>query len=185
MNAINHFKTITHHKILVMKYCFKVGLYKQGLLHDLSKYSWIEFSAGIKYYRGYVSPNGIQKEIEGCSPAWLHHKGRNKHHFEYWIDYGVKAEEGLKGMRMPVKYVLEMFIDRMCASMNYQKEKYTDKSPLEYYEARKQYYLLHDETRRELEFLLNMLAEEGEEKTIKYIKNEIVRNGCNKIYTRN
>ena len=93
-NAVNHFKTITNHKILVMKYCFKVGLYKQGLLHDLSKYSWVEFSAGIKYFRGNISPNAAQKMEEGCSEAWLHHKGRNKHHFEYWIDH-VKREKNL------------------------------------------------------------------------------------------
>ena len=155
-NALGHFKTITNHKLLVMKYCFKVGLYKQGLLHDLSKYTWVEFSAGIKYYKGYMSPNGIQKKVEGLSTAWLHHKGRNKHHFEYWIDYGINPEEGIKGMKMPVKYVVEMFIDRMSASMNYQKEKYTDKSPLEYYKKRKEYYLLHETTRKQLEFLLNI-----------------------------
>ena len=159
-------------------------LYWQGITHDLSKFSLTEIEGALKYWNNSKSSLAYEKELNGYSATFLHHRGRNPHHYEYWIDYGVKAEEGLKGMRMPVKYVLEMFIDRMCASMNYQKEKYTDKSPLEYYEARKQYYLLHDETRRELEFLLNMLAEEGEEKTIKYIKNEIVRNGCNKIYTR-
>jgi hypothetical protein len=95
MNIVNHFKTITNHKLLVMKYCFKAGLYKQGALHDLSKYSFVEFSAGIKYYRGYVSPNSIQKTVEGYSAAWLHHKGRNKHHFEYWIDYGTNEADGL------------------------------------------------------------------------------------------
>lgn len=174
-NALGHFRTITNHKLLVMKYCFKVGLYKQGLLHDLSKYTWIEFSAGIKYYKGYVSPNGIQKKVEGLSTAWLHHKGRNKHHFEYWIDYGINAEEGLKGMKMPVKYVVEMFIDRMSASMNYQKEKYTDKSPLEYYEKRAEYYLLHEDTRKQLEFLLNKLAKDGEKETLKFIKKEVLK----------
>lgn len=174
-NALGHFKTITNHKLLVMKYCFKVGLYKQGLLNDLSKYTWIEFLAGIKYYKGYVSPNGIQKKVEGLSTAWLHHKGRNKHHFEYWIDYGINAEEGLKGMKMPVKYVVEMFIDRMSASMNYQKEKYTDKSPLEYYEKRAEYYLLHEDTRKQLEFLLNKLAKDGEKETLKFIKKEVLK----------
>ncbi|WP_054199995.1 DUF5662 family protein [Clostridium baratii] len=173
MNAINHFKTITNHKLLVMKYCFKVGLYKQGLLHDLSKYSWVEFKAGIKYYKGTVSPNGIQKKVEGLSTAWLHHKGRNKHHFEYWIDYGQDYREGLMGMKMPFKYVVEMFIDRMSASMNYQKDKYTDKSPLEYYEDRKEAYVIHKESRETLEQLLNMLAEDGEEKTLEYIKREL------------
>lgn len=176
-NALGHFKTITNHKLLVMKYCFKVGLYKQGLLHDLSKYTWVEFSAGIKYYKGYMSPNGIQKKVEGLSTAWLHHKGRNKHHFEYWIDYGINPEEGLKGMKMPVKYVVEMFIDRMSASMNYQKEKYTDKSPLEYYDKRKEYYLLHETTRKQLEFLLNKLAKDGEKETLRFIKREVLKEG--------
>ena len=176
-NALGHFKTITNHKLLVMKYCFKVGLYKQGLLHDLSKYTWVEFSAGIKYYKGYVSPNGIQKKVEGLSTAWLHHKGRNKHHFEYWLDYGINPEEGIKGMKMPVKYVVEMFIDRMSASMNYQKEKYTDKSPLEYYEKRKEYYLLHETTRKQLEFLLNKLAKDGEKETLRFIKREVLKEG--------
>lgn len=174
MNAINHFKTITNHKLLVMIGCFKVGLYKQGLLHDLSKYSWIEFSAGIKYYKGNISPNGVQKEIEGLSEAWLHHKGRNKHHFEYWIDYGVNPREGLKGMEMPLKYVIEMFIDRVSASKNYLKDKYSDKSPLEYYEARKDYYVLHYKTKETLEMLLNKLANDGKKKTFKFIKENLL-----------
>lgn len=176
MNIINHFKTITNHKLLVMKYCFKVGLYKQGLLHDLSKYSFIEFSAGIKYYRGYVSPLGVQKIVEGYSPAWLHHKGRNKHHFEYWIDYSANEAEGLMGMKMPIKYVVEMFIDRVCASKNYLKESYTDKSSLDYYENRKHYYVLHNDVRKLLETLLNKLANEGEVKTFAYIKKNILKN---------
>ena len=174
-NALGHFITITNHKLLVMKSCFKVGLYKQGLLHDLSKYNPVEFSAGIKYYNGSISPNGIQKKQEGLSEAWLHHKGRNKHHFEYWIDYGIKESEGLKGMNMPTKYVVEMFIDRMSASKNYLKEKYTQRSALEYYEARKDYYILHTESRELLEFLLNKLCDEGEENTLKYIKNNILK----------
>lgn len=175
MNMINHFKTITTHKLLVMRYCFKVGLYKQGLLHDLSKYRWIEFSAGIKYYRGDVSPNGVQKNVEGYSAAWLHHKGRNKHHFEYWIDYGENMKDGLVGMNMPTKYVVEMFIDRMSASMNYKKEKYNDRSALEYYEGQVNYYVLHEESKALIEKLLNMLANDGEEKTLKYIKNEVLK----------
>jgi len=176
MNIVNHFKTITNHKLLVMMYCFKVGLYKQGLLHDLSKYSIVEFSAGIKYYKGYVSPNGVQKTVEGYSSAWLHHKGRNKHHFEYWIDYGINEEDGLKGMKMPTNYVVEMFIDRICASKNYLKEKYTHTQPLSYYEKRKHYYVLHNDVRALLETLLNKLANEGEDKTFIYIKNYILKN---------
>ena len=176
MNAINHFKTITNHKLLVMKYCFKVGLIKQGLLHDLSKYTPVEFSAGIKYYKGTVSPNGIQKRVEGYSAAWLHHKGRNKHHFEYWIDYGLDPSKGLIGMDMPTKYVVEMFIDRMCASKNYQKENYRDDSALKYYERGKSHYVMHENTARLLERLLKMLADKGEDYTLNYIRKEILKN---------
>ena len=99
-NAVGHFKTITKHKLLVMRLCFSEGLYKQGLLHDLSKYSFTEFKTGIKYYRGYKSPNGVERILTGTSPAWLHHKGRNKHHFEYWCDYDLENVHRMIGCRM-------------------------------------------------------------------------------------
>ena len=176
MKAWGHFCTIQHHKHLVMRGCFKVGLYKQGLLHDLSKYSPVEFLVGCKYYQGDKSPNNVEREKNGCSMAWLHHKGRNKHHLEYWIDYGLDGSRNLTGMKMPVKYVVEMFIDRMSASKNYQKDKYTDESPLLYYEHGKDHYLLHEETRELLERLLHMLAEHGEDDTFDYIRREVLKN---------
>ena len=111
MKAWKHFCTINHHKHLVMKGCFAVGLYKQGLLHDLSKYTPTEFLVGCKYYQGTMSPNNAERKDKGYSSAWLHHKGRNKHHMEYWIDYGVPDEggdKGLCGMKMPLRYVVEM-----------------------------------------------------------------------------
>ena len=83
MKAIKHFQTITKHKILVMQECFRVGLYRQGLLHDLSKYGWTEFRVGCRYYQGTRSPNNAEREDKGYSSAWLHHKGRNKHHYEF------------------------------------------------------------------------------------------------------
>ena len=116
MNALRHFGTITKHKLLVMKACFQVGLYRQGLLHDLSKYGWTEFRVGCRYYQGTRSPNNAEREEKGYSSAWLHHKGRNKHHYEYWIDYGTHGAV-LEGMKMPVNYVVEMFLDRIAASM--------------------------------------------------------------------
>ena len=109
MNIWKHFKTITHHKILVAKGCFKVGLYKQGLLHDMSKYSPTEFWVGAKYYQGTRSPNNAEREDIGYSSAWLHHKGRNKHHYEYWIDYSMQAlPGGMAPVPMPDKYIAEM-----------------------------------------------------------------------------
>ena len=70
MKAWNHFCTITYHKYLVAKGCFAVGLYRQGLLHDLSKYSFTEFRVGAKYYQGTRSPNNAEKEDVGYYSAW-------------------------------------------------------------------------------------------------------------------
>lgn len=176
MKWLKHLKTINHHKRLVMKHCFQVGLYKQGLLHDLSKYSFTEFRVGAKYYQGNRSPNNAEREEKGYTSAWLHHKGRNKHHLEYWIDYSTNPDEGIVGMEMPVKYVVEMLCDRMAASKNYNPDTYTDRAPLEYYLKGKNKYPMHPNTRALLEKLLTMLAEEGEKKTFDYIRREVLHN---------
>ncbi len=170
MKFWGHLCTITRHKILVMKNCFKCGLIKQGLLHDMSKYSPSEFWIGVKYYQGNRSPNNAEREDKGYSSAWLHHKGRNKHHLEYWIDYSAKKDEILCGCRMPERYVYEMFCDRIAASKIYNKESYKDSDVLAYYERSKDHYLLHPETKKLLEKLLNMLVTCGEDETFRYIK---------------
>ncbi|MBC3939194.1 MULTISPECIES: DUF5662 family protein [Anaerotruncus] len=174
MKWLSHLRTINHHKLLVMKHCFRVGLYRQGLLHDLSKYSPVEFSAGAKYYQGDRSPNEIERKERGYSAAWLHHKGRNKHHLEYWIDYDPGPGHRMTGMEMPVNYVAEMFCDRVAASKTYRGKAYRDGDPLDYYLASRDHYLIHPNTRALLERLLGMLAEEGEDRTFAYIRREVL-----------
>lgn len=175
MNAWKHFKTITHHKYLVMKGCFKVGLYRQGLLHDMSKYSPSEFLVGAKYYQGNRSPNNAEREAIGYSSAWLHHKGRNKHHYEYWIDYSIKEiPGGMAPAPMPDKYIVEMLMDRIAACKVYNGKKYTDASPLEYYSGGREKAPIHPKTKAVLEKLLSMLAKEGEKATFAYIKKELL-----------
>ncbi len=176
MDMMGHFRTITRHKLLVMKECFKVGLYKQGLLHDLSKYGWTEFRVGCKYYQGNRSPNNAERETIGYSSAWLHHKGRNKHHYEYWIDYGLDKGKGLEGMPMPANYVVEMFLDRIAACKVYNGAAYKDSDPLAYYErGGTEMYVMHPDTKRLLEGLLRMLSEWGEEVTYRYIRKKILK----------
>lgn len=166
-----HFKTVTYHRRLVRQGCFRVGLYRQGLLHDLSKYSPTEFLVGAKYFQGNRSPNNAEREDKGYSSSWLHHKGRNKHHFEYWLDYTLDRDELVGGMEMPVRYVVEMFIDRMAACRTYQKENYTDASPWEYHKRSKRVRsLLHEDSLALLERLLKLLAKEGEDATFAYIR---------------
>ena len=176
-NFFGHLRTINRHKRMVMKYCFKIGLYKQGLLHDLSKYSPTEFIPGVKYFCGDQSPNNAERKLTGMSKAWLHHKGRNKHHLEYWIDYSPEGDHMMTGMKMPVKYVAEMLCDRVAASKIYQGKNYTDAHPYEYFQNGRDKRVINDETSDLLESLLLMLKEEGEEKTFDYIKNELLKKG--------
>ena len=178
MKAIEHFKTITEHKMLVMKYCFRVGLYRQGLLHDMSKYMPCEFLVGCRYYQGNRSPNNAEREARGYSSAWLHHKGRNKHHLEYWIDYNDKIDGApMTGMKMPRKYVAEMLMDRIAASQIYNKGHYNNSYPLDYFEKGKRHYLLHPDTERELGALLRILNDKGEEALFWYVKNRYLKSG--------
>ena len=170
-----HFKTITKHKLLVMKYCFRIGLYKQGLLHDLSKYTPAEFLVGCKYYQGTRSPNNAEREDIGVSTSWLHHKGRNKHHFEHWVDYSLDKNHVIMGAQMPRKYVAEMVIDRISASKNYLKEQYNDGSALAYYLNGRHMMLIDDEADYLARYLLTMLDMRGEEYLLHYMKHTLLR----------
>lgn len=164
-----HFYTITKHRHMVIKHCFKAGILWQGLFHDLSKYNPIEFIVGTKYYQGDRSPNDKEREKYGYSKAWLHHKGRNKHHFEYWTDYNPKTKSVMP-VKMPLNYVIEMFCDRVAASKTYQKENYTDSHPLEYFLKGNITHLMHPETYNITKELLTILADKGEDEAFKYIR---------------
>ena len=162
MHPIRHFRTITRHRHKVIANCFRAGIGWQGLFHDLSKYSPTEFWPGARYYQGTRSPNEIEREKYGYSPAWLHHKGRNRHHFEYWTDYN-PAERRVMPVKMPLRYVAEMFCDRVAASKTYQGAAYTQTHPLEYYLRGKPRRVIHPQTAALLEEWLTCLAQEGED----------------------
>ena len=176
MNVKGHLKTINHHKYLVTAMCFKVGLYRQGFLHDLSKYHPKEFLPGVRYYQGNRSPYFMEKKLHRFSHGWLHHKGRNPHHFEYWIDMSPVPGEGWVGMKMPKRYVAEMVIDRICASKNYQKEAYKDDSALIYYMRGRDKLLIDPETDFLTRYLLTLLAKKGEKAFLRYMKHVLLKN---------
>lgn len=175
-NMFGHFKTITKHRHQVIKHCFKAGIGFQGLGHDLSKYAPVEFLNGAKYYDGTRSPNELERSDKGFSEAWMHHKGRNRHHFEYWNDYNPVDKRNMP-VKMPLKYVVEMFCDRVAASKIYQGENYSRAHPIEYFEKGRGHRLIHPETSELLEKLLVMLRDEGEDKTFDYIKNVLMKKG--------
>ncbi len=169
MHPIQHFRTITRHRHRVIAHCFRAGIGWQGLFHDLSKYAPVEFWPGAQYYRGNRSPNEAQREIQGYSSAWLHHKGRNRHHFEYWMDYNPVSKR-VEPVKMPLRYVAEMFCDRVAASKIYRKDTYTDGDPLAYFMGGKERRVIHPETSDLLEGWLRLLAEEGETAAFAHIR---------------
>lgn len=175
MHPIKHFRTITKHRHKVIAHCKRAGIFWQGLFHDLSKYSPREFWAGAKYYKGTESPNVGERRDKGYSEAWLHHKGVNKHHFEYWTDYSVALRKVVP-VKMPLRYVAEMFCDRVAASKIYNGAAYTDSDALNYFLRSKANRFIHEETSDLLEKLLRMLDCEGEEKTFAYLRELIKKN---------
>ena len=168
-HPIKHFKTITKHRHAVIRHCFKCGIGWQGLFHDLSKYSPTEFIPGARYYLGTKSPNEKEREIFGYSLAWMHHKGRNKHHFEYWNDLNT-ATKRYEPVPMPLRYITEMFCDRVAACKIYRGKDYTDSSALEYFLRGNARAKMHEKTADQLEEWLRMLAEKGEKETFEHIK---------------
>ena len=168
MKIIKHFMTITRHRLKVCKYCFKSGLIWQGLTHDLSKYSPSEFFAGARFYQGNMSPQVKERMVLGYSAAWLHHKGRNKHHFEYWRDVDKTGKNA--PVKMPAKYFGEMICDRVAACRIYLKKNYTQRSALEYFERRTDVSYMHPETAADLRYFLSLIAEKGEDVAFRELK---------------
>ena len=174
MKPWQHFMTITKHRFLVMCGCFRVGLIWQGLTHDLSKYSPTEFWVGARYYQGTRSPNTAEREAKGYSEAWMHHKGRNKHHYEYWTDMS-KQTRNYESVEMPRKYLVEMVMDRRAACMTYQGKAYTDGSALKYFMGSRERELMHPNTRMQLEYILTMLRDKGEKETFRWLRQEVLK----------
>ena len=154
-----HLHKINLHRWEVFKLSIKVGIPFRGLIHDLSKYSPEEFFESVKFYKeGKRSPL-IEAKIEnGYSKAWLHHFGRNKHHFEYWFDYNAPVQTPI----IPFKYMLEMICDRIAASKAYNKGHYTNKCSLDYFYHEKPNMKLNPKLQDFLEEIFIELSKKGE-----------------------
>jgi len=169
-NFFGHLHTINKHRFLVCKFCFKMGLYKQGLLHDLSKYSFVEFFAGVKYFQGNRSPIDAEKKDKGYSAGWLHHKGHNKHHWQYWIELGPNGTYIV--IDPPKNVVKEMIADRIAACIVYQKEKYHPSSALEFFEQSKEIVYMPTQTKELTRKYLTIVAENDLNTALKMIKKD-------------
>lgn len=174
MHPVKHFNTITAHHMRALEGCFRVGLYWQGLTHDLSKYSVTEFWRGARYYQGTRSPNAEEREEKGYSEAWMHHKGRNRHHYEYWTDINPHSCR-YEPVEMPRKYLVEMVMDRRAACKTYQGKNYHPGSELEYLERSRERLEMHPETLHQLTYILTKLRDEGEKPTFCYLRESVLK----------
>lgn len=165
-----HIKTVCTHKKYVRYGCFRMGLYLQGIFHDMSKFSPVEFHRSVMFYSGQFSPNSSDRMITGCSISWMHHKGRNRHHYEYWTDYTPSIEPYIMGCKMPLKYVAEMVADRYAACVAYNKDTYSQGDAWKYYARSREHIVMHDDTRLVLEQALSIMRDEGEDVAFAYMK---------------
>lgn len=170
-NFFGHLHTINKHKFYVFKLSIRAGIPFRGLMHDLSKYTPVEFFEGVKYYNGKRSPISFCKQEKGYSKAWLHHKGRNKHHFEYWIDNMAPNKTPI----IPYKYTVEMICDTIAAGLVYKGKEWTNSSPLEYYNNRKDKEYINEDIKKVLVTVYEQVAKNGINKTI-------TRKNLKKIY---
>ena len=165
-----HFKLITKHKCYVFKLSVKAGIPFRGLIHDLSKYSQIEFIESCKYYQGNRSPITAARENIGYSEAWLHHKGRNKHHIEYWYDWNVKETPII-----PYKYAIEMLCDHIAAGQVYKGKNWSKEYPLKYWnEIETVRHLYNPKTEKFITVIKEQIAKEGIDKIMnkKHLKEQ-------------
>ena len=156
-SMVRHFCLIWRHKVKVLRHCASCGLLWQGLVHDLSKFSPTEFIESARYYQGNRSPIGVCRRARGVSRAWLHHKGRNKHHIEYWLDGDCPVTP-----MMPYRYAVECVCDKLAATKIYNKKNYHPGKAMEHWEL---YGHKVNGNPRTMEFIRTVfadLAEHGE-----------------------
>lgn len=125
---IKYLKTVLLHKWYVFLECRRLGITWQGVMHDMSKLSPKEFFASARYYGG----DG-NAEIPYMI-AWMHHKGHNPHHWEYWVDWNTETGECIL-MQIPKRYLKETLADLIGASKAYNKGKFDRREPYDYFMA--------------------------------------------------
>ena len=169
-----HLKVVIRHKRLVYHYASLFGYRWRGLVHDLSKFSPVEFFEGVKYWVGYCSPIIIAKQKTGISYAWLHHRGHNKHHPEYWID---KLNDGGVPHKMPFKYVVEMVCDWLAPGKTYNStNEDIFQKEYDWWKKRAEKSKIHNDTKELVSKILwnlkeySVLYNGNEEQTIKNVK---------------
>lgn len=183
---LDHFKLISKHKIYVYRNCKIAGITWRGIKHDLSKYSPTEFFESVKYFTGNGSPIDKCKKEKGYSLAWLHHKGRNRHHWEYWVD-------GETPIKMPFEDACELICDYIGAGEAYMGKNFSFEAEYFWWQKKKESCkLMHPHTKQFVDDVLFQLTIVRNKYSIldkyslKRLYNNVGRNvNCQTNYTMN
>lgn len=153
-----HLGTVLTHKWWVFYYACKLGIPWRGIIHDLSKFSPTEFWESVRYWTGTKSPIVECKKAKGYSLAWQHHKGRNSHHYEYWVD---NLDRGGTAIKMPWKDLLELIADYLGAGRAYQGKGFSLESEYKWWKQKESENIqMHIETQDAVTFLLNFFRDQ-------------------------
>ena len=169
-----YLKQVLLHKKYVFEECRACGILWQGITHDLSKFSKDEFIPYSKYFM-----EDKEKNKEVFIKAWMHHKGNNPHHWEYWIDYDENGN--IVANKMPYNYVVEMVCDWIGAGKAYEK-RWNTNSPFEYYNKVRSGRHFHPETEKLVLLFLNCVRFHGLKQFHKLAKGEIDNGSAKKKY---
>ena len=161
-----HTETIVTHISIVKDLCYQMGIPELGDSHDLSKFSPEEFEI-YKYADGKRSPHDNARDKLGVSPSWIYHKARNPHHWEFFTDFNSATPNGdgtftiiCKCVKMPYDRVIEMFCDFVGASKTYNKEAFSLKAPLDYWNKNCEgQRAMHQDSEKLIKKLLTTLSE--------------------------
>lgn len=178
--AMKHFVKVNVHKFHVAKYCFAAGLYKQGILHDISKFSPVEFVESVKYYQGDSSPILAAKEDMGYSLAWQHHKGRNLHHYEYWQD---DFDHGGHPLQMPFEYALELVCDYLGAGEAYMGDAFSFQAEYDWWVDKKSKPIaMHPQTMLFVDAMLTQVKDENSTVPLRKTNAQSLYDKAEKLY---
>lgn len=179
-NAWKHFKLITKHKLYVFYYCCIAGIPLRGLIHDVSKYSPTEFFESAKYFQGDSSPINACKKANGYSKAWLHHKGRNSHHYEYWQD---NFDRGGEALQMPYEDALEMICDFLAAGKAYGGKTFTYAGEYEWWKKKiSNPIAMHPQTKYYVDMMLRIMRNRENGSVLKKRESRPVYYTAEKLY---
>ena len=123
--------------------------------HDHSKWGVPEYNDYDAYFYG---GNRSYEVVQNFKYAWMHHQHRNPHHWQYWVLVNDDPGEGIVALPMPMRYIYEMIADWWTFSW----ASGDLASIFSWYEAHKDYMMLHKTTRIIVEDILQRMAKKME-----------------------